>query len=487
MSIKSSGLLSDQSPKEPYRPKYHFSAEKNWLNDPNGMVYYQGEYHLFYQYHPDSMVWGPMHWGHAVSRDLLKWEHLPIALYPDQLGTIFSGSAVIDYENTAGFGPEAMVALFTHHNPETEAQSQSLAYSLDNGRTWTKYPGNPIIETPPGMDNFRDPKVFWYGEVGSGHWVMCLAAGLAVQFYTSPDLLHWQMSGRFGDGYGATSGVWETPELFKLPVKNSGSTHWVLTCGILAGGPDGGTGTQYFVGTFNGRTFNSNYEKETELWADYGADFYAAQSWNDTPGGRRIWLAWMNNWQYARQIPTTKWRGLMTIPRELSLIETADGPRLSQQPIPELKKLRGRQETRQHFNVEPDNPYSPTINGSTLEIIVEFEVPDSSKVECFGLCLRGNIVVGYEPGSQRLFIDRTNSGQVDFHNAFPTLQSTKLGLENGRLTLRIFLDQCSVELFASGGTVCFTNLIFPDPDNLRLELFSQGGSVTVRNFVVYEL
>ena len=257
------------------------------MNDPNGLVYYQGEYHLFYQYHPGSSVFGLMHWGHAVSRDLVNWQHLPIALYPDDVGAIFSGSAVIDWNDTAGFGKEAMVAVFTHD--KAGRQMQSLAYSTDRGQTWTKYGANPVIEPPKNIKNFRDPKVFWYDEGGgAGHWVMAVAAGDIILFYTSPDLKNWTPSGGFGLGFGSTAGVWETPDLFKLPVDGGPESRWVLTVGLGGGAPAGGTGVQYFIGDFDGKTFTSENPKSTVLWADYGADFYAAQGWNDAPNGRHL-------------------------------------------------------------------------------------------------------------------------------------------------------------------------------------------------------
>jgi fructan beta-fructosidase len=456
------------------------------------MVYYQGEYHLFYQYHPDSMVWGPMHWGHAVSKDLLHWEHLPIALYPDEWGMIYSGSAVIDYTNTADFGPEAMVTIFTHHNPKDETQSQSLAYSLDNGRTWHKYAGNPVLSAPEGSVDFRDPKVFWYTKAdGVGHWVMCLATGYAIRFYTSPNLREWTLSGRFGDGYGSRAGVWETPELFKLPARNSSREYWVLSVGVLEGGPGGGSGTQYFVGDFDGQTFTVSYDKDVVHWADYGADFYAVQSWTNMPDGRRLWLAWMNNWQYGKEIPTVGWRGAMTIPREVGLVETAAGPRLIQQPARELEALRTSKEERHSFTVRSDTPYSPVFQGESYEIFVEFEVPAEMMAECFGVRVRVKdkqyTVVGYWPHRKMVFVDRCISGQINFFEGFGRVTGTILQPENETICLHLFVDRCSLEVFAGDGQVCFTELIFPEPNSSGIELFAVGGPISVREFVVYSL
>jgi ABC-type sugar transport system permease subunit len=281
--------------------------------------------------------------------EVLSWRHLPIALYPDEVGNIFSGSAVIDWKDTAGFGAEAMVAIFTHESQGR--QMQSLAYSTDQGRTWHKYDANPVLDPPNNIKNFRDPKVLWYdaGD-GAGHWVMSVAAGNVILFYSSPDMKNWEPTGGFGLGYSATCGVWETPDLFELPVDGGPETRWVLAVGIGGCAPGGGSGVQYFIGAFDGATFSSENPQETVLWADYGADFYAAQSWSDAPGGRRIWVGWMNNWLYAQDIPTSSWRGALTIPRELALTNTPQGVRLVQRPVPELQQLRG-----EHWDWEADH------------------------------------------------------------------------------------------------------------------------------------
>lgn len=492
MPLLSTPTNLNLAPQKTARPTYHFSAAKNWINDPNGLVYYEGEYHLFYQYHPMDVVWGPMHWGHAVSRNLVHWEHLPIALSPDELGMIFSGSAVIDWHNTAGFGKDAMVAIFTHHDPESLRQSQSLAYSLDCGRSWTKYSGNPVVEPLPGITDFRDPKVIWYdaGD-GSGHWVMALAVGTAVDFYTSANLIEWEMSGRFGYGYGSTAGVWETPDFFKLTVKNGSTTYWVLSVGVIEGGPAGGSGTQYFVGNFDGKNFTAHYERETVLWADHGADFYAVQAWNNMPDGRRVWLAWMNNWQYGLHTPVTTWRGTMTLPREVGLVETASGPRLLQRPIPELQQLRNKEHQWQNFVVQSDILFSPHIRENSVEIIAEFEVPEGMEAERFGVRVRVGegvyTTVGYWTSRQMVFTDRSSSGTIDFHESFAGVHGTTLALEDSLLRLHLFVDWCSLEVFVNDGIVCFTELIYPGQEHLGIELFSQGGPVRVRELVVYEL
>ncbi|MCA9967847.1 MAG: glycoside hydrolase family 32 protein [Anaerolineales bacterium] len=476
---------------EPFRPQFHFTPPEKWVNDPNGMVYYGGEYHLFYQYYPDDTVWGPMHWGHAVSLDLVNWQHLPIALYPDDLGYIFSGSAVIDWHNTAGFGKDAMVAIYTYHDPDNSHQSQAVAYSTDKGRTWTKYEGNPVIPTPPNIRNFRDPKVMWY-DAGNdnGHWVMSLAAGSAILFYTSPNLVDWEASGSFGFGYGSTSGVWETPDLFELPVGGSDQSRWVLTVGVGNGAPAGGSGTQYFVGTFDGQTFTSENPKGTVLWADYGADFYAAQSWSDAPAGRRLWLAWMNNWQYARDIPTSTWRGAMTIPREVGLVQTDEGVRLIQTAVSELTQLRTTHHTWQNLTLTPNTPFAPDVRGETLEIVAEIEVPVTANKVGIRVRVGGGeeTAVGYAPKSNTLFVDRSRSGQGDFHGQFATIHTAQFEPADGLLRLHMFVDKSSVEVFVNGGLVTFTDQIFPREESVGIELFVEGETaVFVPNFEVYGL
>lgn len=476
---------------EPFRPQFHFSPAANWINDPNGLVYYKGEYHLFYQYHPESTIWGPMHWGHAVSPDMVNWTELPIALYPDEHGAIFSGSAIIDWHNSAGFGLEAVVAIFTHHQHENgvQTQSQSLAYSLDRGRTWTKYAGNPVLPPTNQMRDFRDPKVFWYGTPEEGHWIMALAAYRLILFYKSPDLIHWEACGGFGFGHGSTEGVWECPDLFPLPVEGTDEKRWVLVVGVGSGGPAGGSGQQYFVGNFDGETFTSENPKEVALWADYGADFYAAQSWSDAPDGQRLFIAWMNNWVYARQIPTSTWRGAMTLPRTLTLAHTPEGIRLRQRPVTQVNKLRQPSSLRQeNITIPAGGTLAPPVEAGNLwEIEAEFVAPKGA--DKFGLRLawggEATVTVGYRDGA--LFCDRTASGRVDFNPAFPAIHSAPLALASGRLHLRIFVDHSSIELFANDGLVCLTQRIFPEAGATHITFFAESAPVTLARLEIHPL
>lgn len=454
-----------------------------WLNDPNGLVYLDGEYHLFYQYHPESTVWGPMHWGHAVSRDLVNWQHLPIALYPDEHGLIYSGSAVVDWNNMSGFGEKTLAAIFTYHQDDQE--SQNLAYSTDKGRTWTKYAGNPVIPAPVGVSDCRDPKVFWHED----HWVMSLAAGHKILFYGSPDLKKWEQTGSFGDGYGSTDGVWETPDLFRLLSDDGAETRWVLTVGVGNGAPAGGSGTQYFIGDFDGRNFISENPKETILWADFGADYYAPQSWNDEPNGRRLMIGWMNNWQYARVIPEAGWRGSFSLIRELSLKQTPEGIRLIHAPIHEIQNLRGRHHHWDEETIQPGQNLLADVRGDSVEILAEFEIKNG--VNSFGIRVRVGMnkgtTIGYYPKARTLFIDRTHSGAVDFYDGFASVHAAELDPIHNILKLHIFVDTSSVEVFANDGLITFSECIFPAEGSQGLELFAEGGAIKLCALDVFQL
>ncbi len=480
---------------EKYRPQFHFSPAAHWLNDPNGMVYYEGEYHLFYQHHPNGTTWGPMHWGHAVSRDLVHWEHLPIALAPDHNGFIFSGSAVVDWNDTSGFfsGGSGLVAVFTHTDtyPGTERsrQRQSLAYSLDKGRTWNMYEGNPVL-AEEHIDDFRDPKVFWDERIN--RWVMVLAAGDRVRFYSSPDLKEWTFSSEFGAEDGSHDGVWECPDLFELPIDgDEGNKKWVLivSIGDNPGTPEGSR-TQYFVGEFDGMAFRNGNRSDTVLWLDYGRDNYAGVTWSDVSAedGRRLLIGWMNNWKYANSTASGVWRGAMTLPRVLSLRSGPDGIRLVQIPVKELQRLRLWSDRWDGLRIEPGQNPLQGLRGNQLEIEADFEIGDAGQ---FGFKLRKSereqTVVGYDVRSSTLFIDRTKSGTADFHHEFACRHGAPLPPENGRIKLHIFVDWSSVEVFANGGKVVMTDQIFPEPASTGLELYAAEGAVKLVSMKVHTL
>jgi len=489
-------IMSNEAGRAPLRPVYHFTPTANWINDPNGLVYYAGEYHLFFQYHPETMDWGPMHWGHAVSTDLFQWEELPIALSPDELGTIFSGSAVIDWQNTAGFGKEAMVAIYTYNAPE--GQSQAIAYSIDKGRTWSKYVGNPVIESPSGEKDFRDPKVFWYAgnednTIGNdgGHWVMLLAVHDSIWFYTSPDLKRWTFVSEFGEMAGSHAGEWETPDLFALQIDDQLQTRWVLTVGIGFGASVKEQGTQYFVGDFDGNTFVNINAPETILRADYGPDFYAAQGWNDAPTGRKLWIGWMNNWAYARQIPAETWRGTMTLPRELCLGTTAEGLRLKQRSLPELKKRRSQSWRRQNQTIEPGDHLLAQITTPAVEVSAEFNLDLARAARRFGIRFWSGedeqTTIGYDLPTEMLFVDRTQSGQTDFSADFADLYQAPLQPVENRIRLHIFIDHSSVEVFGNDGFSLVTAQIFPTNHHYKVDIFADDGKVMLTTFDMWQL
>lgn len=476
-----------------FRPQLHFTPKDQWMNDPNGMVFYEGEYHLFYQYHPESTVWGPMHWGHAVSQDLVHWEHLPIALAPDEHGAIFSGSVVVDKHDTSGFfgGKSGLVAIFTHHDtkPGTDLtrQRQSLAYSTDRGRTWTKYANNPVL-IEEALPDFRDPKVFWFNPQQS--WIMVIAAGDAIRFYKSPNLKEWTYSGEFGVGQGSHDGVWECPDLFELPVDGDTiNKRWVL---IVSIGEDAnfleGSRTQYFIGSFNGDTFVPEESPAPLLWLDHGRDNYAGVTWSDVPEqqGRRLFIGWMNNWKYANVIPTSDWRGAMTLPRELTLTAELEGVRLLQMPIRELQAQRRSEQNWAAF--ELSHSELTVTHGDLLEIIAEFEFDDELE---FGLKLRASeteeTIVGYSTHEQLLFIDRSRSGAIDFHDDFACKHSALLKAETGIIKLHIFVDRSSIEAFANDGILVMTDQIFPLSSSTGIKLYAKDGSVKVKSLTIHTL
>jgi fructan beta-fructosidase len=435
---------------EQYRPQLHFSPKAHWTNDPNGMIYFKGTYHLFFQYYPGGTTWGPMHWGHATSKDLMHWKEQPIALYPDSLGYIFSGSAVVDSTNTSGFGKNGkipLVAIFTHHNPKGEMtgkddfQNESLAYSLDNGETWTKYTGNPVLKNP-GIRDFRDPKVMWYAK--EKKWVMTLATKDHITFYSSPDLKSWKKESEFGKEAGAHGGVWECPDLFPLTLNNK--TYWVLIVNLNPGGPNGGSATQYFIGQFDGQNFTV-IDGKTK-WLDYGPDEYAGITWGNT-GNRKIFLGWMSNWDYANQVPTVKWRNAMTIPRELALFEENGAIYVKSMPVKELFSLE-RKDFKIKSNVLPEQ-YLMRVNAG---IQSDFSITLSNK--------NGErLVIGYDKVKDQYFIDRTKSGKTDFSNNFSRIAFAPRLAKMASSTMLLLVDRSSVEVFADGGKTVMTSIFFP--------------------------
>ncbi|UII78248.1 glycoside hydrolase family 32 protein [Flagellimonas sp. CMM7] len=450
---------------EQYRPQFHFSPPEKWMNDPNGLVYNEGTYHLFYQYYPEDIVWGPMHWGHAISKDMMHWEHKPIALYPDEHGLIFSGSAVVDKKNTSGFatdGETPLVAIFTYHSMEGEKagkkdfQTQGIAYSLDNGETWVKYEGNPVIGND-GVKDFRDPKVFWHEE--SQNWILALAAGDHAKFYKSSDLKEWKHLSDFGKRQGAHGGVWECPDLFHLKVEGSDEEKWVLIISINPGAPNGGSGTQYFIGEFDGKKFVSD-QKEAK-WLDFGTDNYAGVTYNNTPNDERIFIGWMSNWDYARDTPTKKWRSAMTVPRKLSLRKVGDDYLLANYPLEQMDKLTS-EVLEKGISVPTDTSLTFNVDGLNQSQL-KFTTASKDFKLIFTNDLNETLVLAMDSKNEAFMLDRMNSGKTGFQSEFGNkkhyMSVESLGV--GAYEINILLDWSSIEVFIDNGLYVMTQQIFP--------------------------
>jgi fructan beta-fructosidase len=435
-----------------FRPTFHFTPEAHWMNDPNGLVYSRGLYHLFYQFYPEGVVWGPMHWGHATSRDLVTWERLPVAFRPDENGWIFSGSAVEDVGGSAGFGPGALVAAFTLHDGEARkrgvvgVENQGLGFSRDGGRTWEKYAGNPVLRNS-GEADFRDPKLVRHPS-GAG-WNLVLAAGDRIKIYSSKNLRDWRHeSDFFPDATGF--GVWECPDLF--PIRSGDETRWVMLLSQTAAAPNGGSGTRYLVGDFDGSAFSA---RTPLAWIDWGKDFYAAVTYSGAPEEKSVLVGWMSNWQYAAKTPTGAWRGAMALPRELAL-ETRNGRyHLTQKPVAGFEALPKRI-LAERSGVLPVSARGLDLSAADITVsvreprgpfVVELsnEKGERFSIECDGTVAR---------------VDRTRSGAVDFSPDFaPGAQTLKA--DYPLFSLRIIVDACSVEIFFDGGASVMTNLVFP--------------------------
>ena len=453
---------------EPYRPQFHFTPEKMWMNDPNGMVYNKGVYHLFYQYYPDSTVWGPMHWGHAISKDLLHWKHKPIALYPDENGYIFSGSAVLDKQNSSGFGSEdnpPLVAIFTYHDAKkegkgnTDYQTQGIAYSTDNGETWTKFNENPVVSRENSTD-FRDPKVFWYEP--DQKWIMTLVAGDHAEFYGSDNLKDWELQGEFGADKGAHGGVWECPDLIPLRVEGTNEEKWVLFISINPGAPNGGSGTQYFIGDFDGKNFTT--EQTENLWIDWGTDNYAGVTFSNTPDQETIFMGWMSNWLYARETPTETWRSAMTLPRKLSLKKVGEKYSLFNYPISNVDDLIS--ETGEE-NIKIMAQAEDSISSDSL---MQSEVRFTTSAKAFELKL-GNpdgeaLLLKMNGNDQEFTLNRSLSGKTDFQEDYAkgVQRMPVSNLPDGDYEVRILIDKSSVELFLNKGQYVMTAQVFPNQD-----------------------
>ena len=481
---------------EIHRPQFHFTPEANWMNDPNGMFYYEGKYHLFYQYFPDSTVWGPMHWGHAESTDLLHWEHLPIGLYPDSIGCIFSGGAVVDVNNTSGLGTSskpAIVATFTHHDFKGEKaksndfQKQSLAYSLDGGYEWIKYKNNPVIPNVEKIKDFRDPKVVWHEQTKK--WILVLAAYDKVKFYSSPNLTDWKFISDFGiDG---DHRLWECPDLFPIRVEDSDEYKWILIVSIQKDAPNDGTATSYFVGEFDGTSFKSNVENQK--WLDWGTDNYAFVTWNNVPkkDDRTIGIGWMSNWQYAQIVPTEKWRSAMTLPRELSLVKSISGYSLHSRPVNEFDKLKGKSTSFDDLDIRSEMTLDGSFSASQVELDLNIDLKQTS-ANSFGIKLKNdlgeNLIVEFNKNDGKMYVDRTNSSKNKFSDEFyKKVNSTPVDFLKDNMNLRVIIDVASIEIFINDGAISFTNIFFPTENFNNISLFAKEGALKLDKVMAYSI
>lgn len=500
----------DTSNTDYYRPVYHHTPLYGWMNDPNGMVYKDGEYHLYFQYNPYGSKWGNMHWGHSVSTDLVHWNHLKPAIARDTLGHIFSGSTVVDKDNTAGYGNNAMIALYTSASDE-HGQIQCMAYSTDDGRTYTKYEKNPVLVPFDGLKDFRDPKVFWYEP--DKKWVMIVSADKEMRFYATQNLKDWEYMSAFGKGYGAQPNQFECPDFIQLPVDgNKNKMKWVMLVNINPGCMFGGSATEYFVGDFDGKEFTCDTKPETVKWLDYGKDHYAAVCISNT-GERIISIPWMSNWQYANVTPIRQYRGANGLPRELSLY-TKDGQiYVAADVVKEVEALRKDTRSFDPITVKDEYKIDEIVPQTDGAYELEMDItPNTSGVAGFDLMnAKGEVAKIYlDMKSGKLVMDRTASGlvafgeksephaketddhrktmSVNYQNDFALGTWAPLSLCEGKTYhLNVFVDKCSVEIFVDGGRIAMTNLVFPTEPYNTLRFYTEGGEAQVSNMKVYKL
>ncbi len=475
--------------REKFRPAFHHTPVYGWMNDPNRMFYKDGVWHLYYQWNPYGSKWQNMTWGHSSSTDLINWQHHPAAIEPDGLGTVFSGSCAIDKDDTAGFGSDAVIALYTS---AAASQVQSLAHSNDNGNTFEIYPGNPVITLE---SEARDPNMFW--NEATGEWNLVLAHALEHEMlvFTSPDMKQWTLQSAFGKGLGAQDGVWECPDLFELAVDGSDQKKWVMICNINPGGPFGGSATQYFIGEFDGKTFTPDRDADGNVptkWMDYGKDHYATVSWSNAPDNRRTVIGWMSNWQYAAEVPTMQYRSANTLPREIGLFRASDGEiYTSCTPSPEIGALRGNASVKKRSFTAGKKSRTfalPEANGGICEITLEITPKKGVPVNLTLANEAGNKVeMVYNPAESTFSFDRYQSGQTDFSQDFPAITTAPAFTDGGNLRLRIFIDRSSIEVFEQNGRFAMTNLVFPESPYTTLSVNAPAGNARIENLAIYPL
>ena len=476
----------DMANREKYRPLYHHTPAYGWMNDPNGMFYKDGVWHLYFQHNPYGSTWGNLSWGHSTSTDLVHWQYEGDPVMPDAWGLIFSGSSVVDTDNTAGFGPGAIVAFYTSakSTPWGDVQMQSMAYSTDGGKSFTRYEGNPILTSTER--DFRDPKVFWYAP--GKHWVMLLAVGQQMQIFSSKNLKEWKHESDFGLKHGAHGGVWECPDLVELPIEGTKEKRWVLICNLNPGGPFGGSATQYFVGTFDGKKFTNQFPTKTK-WMDYGKDHYATVTFHNAPDGRCVALGWMSNWQYAAVVPTKQYRSANTIARDLTLYRQDGDLLLKSAPSKEIEAARKDMKSLKKFNVSDAYSIDNLLDDNNGAYEIEMEIRNNGAEKIVFTLLNGkgeSVKMYYDTALRQFVMDRSVSGETAFSRDFPAMTVAPVP-ETGDFTLRLFVDRSSIEAFGDGGKFVMTNIVFPSEPYNKMKFESVRGSFTVKKMNVYKL
>ena len=476
----------DMANREKHRPLYHHTPAYGWMNDPNGMFYKDGVWHLYFQHNPYGSVWGNMTWGHSTSTDLVHWTFEGDPVMADAWGAVFSGSSVVDTDNTAGFGAGTIVSFYTacKSTPWGDNQMQCLAYSTDGGKTFTRYEGNPILTSTER--DFRDPKVFWYAP--GKHWVMLLAVGQQMQIFSSKNLKEWKHESDFGLKQGAHGGVWECPDLVELPVEGTKEKRWVLICNINPGGPFGGSATQYFVGTFDGKKFTNQFPTKTK-WMDYGKDHYATVTFSNVPDGRCVALGWMSNWQYAAVVPTKQYRSANTIARDLTLYRQGGDLLLRNAPSKEIEAARKDVKSVKKFNVSDSYSIENLLDGNDGAYEIEMEIKSNGAQKIVFTLLNGkgeSVLMYYDTAMRQFVMDRSNSGETSFSRDFPAMTAAPVG-EGDEFTLRLFIDRSSIEAFGDGGKFVMTNIVFPSEPYNKMKFESVRGSFTVKKMNVYRI
>ena len=487
-AIKTSDIFSTENT-EKYRPAFHHTPLYGWMNDPNGMFYKDGVWHLYYQYNPYGSKWQNMTWGHSTSTDLVNWDHHENAIKPNGLGSVFSGSCVIDGNNTAGFGKDEVIALYTSAGIN---QMQSLAHSGDGGATFEIYPGNPILTLE---SEARDPNMFWNEETKEWNLLLAHALDHEMLIFASPDLKKWTLQSSFGKGLGAQDGVWECPDLFELPVNGTNDKKWVLVCNLNPGGVFGGSATQYFVGDFDGKTFTPDKDANGEVptkWMDFGKDHYATVSWSDAPDDRRVVIGWMSNWQYAAEVPTKQFRSANTLPRDISLFRGDDGEYyISTLPSPEVNALRDKKVTAVKSKSIGKNPLKyplPAANDGICEIDLTVTATKNTPVSITLSNAKGeHCDMVFNPADCTFSFDRTESGLTDFSQDFPAKVSAPTLRNSNSQSIRIFVDRSSIEVFDTDGNFVMTNLVFPTEAYSTVSLAADGGKATLNSMEIYSL